>query len=115
MTRKSVPSPVVRGLRETQHEFGRYQTAAFEARVPGFFALELAGECGELANLEKKIWRDPSNLSPFDTLADEAADVFIALMNYCNSRNMDLQEAVEAKLVRIEERRMAGKMGATPQ
>lgn len=112
MTKTGVPTPVVAGLHQTQSEFNRYQSEAFIARSPQFFALELAGECGELANLEKKAWRDPNRPLDFDHLSDEAADVFIALMNYCNSRQIDLQNSIQKKLVRIEERRLAGLMGA---
>ena len=63
------------------------------------------------ANLEKKIWRDPTHPPDMKHVADEAADVFIALMNYCNARGIDLEPAVMQKLVRIEERRLAGLMG----
>ena len=39
-----------------------------------------------------------------DKLADEAADVFIALINYCNSREINLELSVEKKLAEIEKR-----------
>jgi NTP pyrophosphatase (non-canonical NTP hydrolase) len=103
--------PAVEGLTQTQKNFAVYQSQAFPRRQPEFFALELAGECGELANLEKKIWRDPSRSDVLPRLADEAADVFISLMNYCNERNIDLEAAVRSKLHAIELRRVAGKMG----
>ncbi len=61
--------------------------------------------------MEKKIWRDPSKAIEKEKLADEAADVFIALMNYCNSRSIDLENSVAKKLIRIEEKRMLGQMG----
>lgn len=108
----SVDVPEISGIANTQEEFNRYQTSAFVKRKPEFFALELAGECGELANLEKKAWRDPTRPLDFAHLSDEAADVYIALMNYCNSRGISLEDAVKKKLVRIEERRVAGLMGA---
>lgn len=110
---KEVVSPHVEGLQKTQAEFARYQERAFVQRESNFFALELCGECGELANLEKKIWRDPSAPVDMAKLSDEAADVFIALMNYCNARGVDLQNAVVQKLGRIEQRRLAGLMGKT--
>lgn len=90
-------------LAPLQESFSAYQQAAFPARGPAFFALELAGETGELANLEKKLWR--GDTVPRERLADEAADVLIALMNYANERGLDLAEAVAAKLATIEERR----------
>jgi NTP pyrophosphatase (non-canonical NTP hydrolase) len=103
--------PEILGLKEAQKSFASYQDAAFPLRGAAFFALELAGECGELCNLEKKIWRNPK--SPFDAahLAEEAADVLITLMNYANARGLDLDEAVRLKLERIEERRRQGLMG----
>lgn len=62
------------------------------------------GEAGELANFEKKIWKG-RQVSEND-LADEAADVFIALINYCNSRNISLGTSVIKKLQKIEEIRI---------
>lgn len=106
--------PQVEGLDKTQRSFMNYQLRAFGQRSASFFALELAGECGELANLEKKLWRDPQRPVDEKHLADEAADVFIALMNYCNARGIQLEPAVQNKLERIEERRRAGLMGPTP-
>jgi NTP pyrophosphatase (non-canonical NTP hydrolase) len=103
--------PSAIGLKKIQTEFDNYQKNAFEERSSSFFSLELCGECGELANLEKKIWRDPKKSINFENLADEAADVFIALMNYCNSRNIDLENSVTIKLTRIEEKRRLGQMG----
>ncbi len=105
-----VPPPIVRGLRNAQQSFTQYQSQAFEDRSPSFFALELAGECGELANLEKKAWRIGKVANP-SALEEEAADVFISLINYCNSREIDLEKAVEEKLHAIEQRRQRGEMG----
>ncbi len=107
--------PLVTGLAETQKSFLEYQLKAFGQRSPSFFALELAGEVGELANLEKKIWRDPERDVDLTQLSDEAADVFIALMNYCNARGLALESAVSNKLERIEKRRCAGAMGPVAQ
>lgn len=107
--------PKVQGLAETQKSFLEYQLKAFGQRSPSFFALELAGEVGELANLEKKIWRDPERELELNKLSDEAADVFIALMNYCNARGVALENAVSSKLEKIEKRRCAGAMGPVAQ
>lgn len=109
----SLKPPKVIGIEATQKDFHRYQLEAFPARSPEFFALEMCGECGELANLEKKIWRDPQRSDCLQKLSDEAADVFIALVNYANSRGINLEEAISAKLERIEKRRQTGQMGAT--
>lgn len=92
-------------LRAALAGFERYNRAAFPARPPQFFALELAGEAGEVANDEKKAWKG-RDVAP-ERLADEAADVFIALVNYANSRGIDLAAAVCAKVREIERRRIA--------
>ena len=93
------------GLRALQAEFRRYQDAAFPERPPRFFALELAGETGELANLEKKVWKGRHvDAADFD---DEAADVCIALLNYANSRRIELAGAVDEKMRRIDGMRLA--------
>ena len=94
-----------RGLRTLQAEFDRYQQAAFPYRPPRFFALELAGETGELANLEKKVWKG-RHIDEAD-FEDESADVCIALLNYANSRGIDLARAVEGKMRRIDAKRLA--------
>lgn len=93
------------GLGTLQGEFHRYQEAAFPRRPPRFFALELAGEAGELANLEKKAWKGRS-VAP-EEFADEVADVCIALLNFANSREIDVAAAVRAKMSRIDQRRRA--------
>ncbi len=93
------------GLRTLQAEFMRYQRAAFPQRPPRFFALELAGETGELANLEKKVWKG-RRVDEAD-FTDEAADVCIALLNFANSRGIDLARAVERKMRRIDRARLA--------
>lgn len=90
-------------LRTVQVGFDSYQKAGFPVRPPEFFALELAGETGELANLEKKAWKGRDvDAARFE---DEAADVFIALMNYTNARGIDLGAAVSTKLWWIEDQR----------
>jgi len=89
-----------------QGGFNAYQRVCFPSRPPEFFALELNGEAGELANNEKKAWKGRPVSQ--DTFADEAADVFIALMNYCNARGVDLGTAVARKVRTIEERRRQG-------
>jgi NTP pyrophosphatase (non-canonical NTP hydrolase) len=92
------------GVAPVQHAFDVYQQECFIARPPEFFALELCGEAGELANLEKKRWK---GAAPNDAhTAEEAADVFIALMNFCNARGIDLAAAVAEKLPRIRPSRV---------
>jgi len=100
-------------LAEVQGGFDAYQRAAFPERGANFFALELAGEVGELANMEKKLWKGQTTLKTGEPIAgfpieDEAADVLIALMNYCNARGVPLAAAVQRKLTVIEQRRAGG-------
>ena len=92
------------GLARLQAEFMTYQTAAFPERPSRFFARELAGETGELANLEKKVWKGRTvDAADFE---DEAADVCIALLNFANSRSIDLAQAVAKKMKRIDGKRI---------
>lgn len=83
--------------------FDKYQSEFFPKRKPEFFCLELNGEAGELANSEKKIWKGKQIAK--EELAEEAADVFIALINYVNTRKIDLTDSLLKKLNRIEEKR----------
>lgn len=83
-----------------QSGFDNYQKKCFSERPSEFFCLELNGEAGELANLEKKIWK--GRAVDFDRFEDEAADVFIALMNYCNAKGINLGKAIFDKLIKIE-------------
>lgn len=109
---KEISPPCVTGIRIIQSEFYQYQEQAFPSRSSAFFALELAGECGELANLEKKSWRDSTRSPPDERFAEEAADTLIAILNYANTRGIDLEAEVTKKLTTIEERRRLGLMGA---
>ncbi len=97
--RAALQDAIAAGVPAIQQAFDTYQRLRFIARPSEFFALELCGEVGELANLEKKRWRGTKVDETH--VADEAADVFIALMNYCNARGIDLDSAVRAKLDRI--------------
>lgn len=90
-------------LNAVQKQFNGYQLAFFPTRTPEFFCLELNGEAGELANIEKKQWKGKP--VPHESFEDEAADVLIALMNYCNARDVDLGCAVREKLLKIEKKR----------
>ena len=87
-----------------QEEFDKYQNTFFPYRPPEFFCLELNGEAGELANIEKKRWKGRE--VPEEKFSDEAADVLIALMNYSNSRGIDLGKAVSEKLQKIDTKRI---------
>jgi NTP pyrophosphatase (non-canonical NTP hydrolase) len=95
---------ISQGLPEIQKCFDNYQEEFFLKRQPEFFCLELNGEAGELANAEKKIWKGLS--IPQEKLEDEAADVFIALLNYVNSRKLNLTDALITKLNKIHNSRV---------
>lgn len=86
-----------------QKEFDIYQKKCFTQRPSEFFCLELNGEAGELANIEKKSWKGRD--IPPEEFEDEAADVLIALMNYCNAKGVDIGTAVKHKLEKIEIKR----------
>lgn len=87
-------------IQTIQTSFDTYQREYFQQRPPEFFSLELCGEAGELANKEKKLWKGKEIST--DELSEEAADVFIALFNYANSRNLNLTEAILKKLEKIQ-------------
>lgn len=87
-----------------QRQFATYQESAFPSRPSHFFSLELCGEAGELANLEKKVWKGLAIAD--ERFADEAADVLIAVLNYANSRGIDLAGAAELKMAAIDRRRV---------
>ena len=91
------------GLKKLQQQFKEYQDRAFPPRPARFFSLELCGEAGEIANLEKKEWKNVE-IAPAD-LAEEAADTAIALLNYANARGIDLAVEVEQKMSKIDEKR----------
>ncbi len=91
-------------LAAVQSLFDIYQKEYFPERTPEFFCLELNGEAGELANAEKKRWK--GKMVDDEIFRDEAADVLIALMNYANSRGINLGKTVKKKLHHIEKERL---------
>jgi len=95
---------IEKALKVVQQIFDEYQNLCFTKRTPEFFCLELNGEAGELANLEKKSWKGKTIAQ--ELFIDEAADVLIALMNYSNAKGVDLGQAVKDKLLAIEKKRI---------
>ena len=91
-------------MRILQKEFDRYQRRAFVDRPSRFFSLELCGEAGELANFEKKAWKGRTVTE--QDFAEEAADVAIALLNYANSKQIDLASEMEKKMSKIDAQRI---------
>lgn len=88
---------------DVQNAFQSYQDKHFIARTPEFFCLELCGEAGELANLEKKLWKGKE--IDIEAVESEVADVFIALHNYANARGISIAQVVANKLAKIEAKR----------
>ena len=101
---KIIVSTVEENLPQIQKSLNRYQQENFPKRAPEFFCLELCGEAGELANLEKKLWKGKD--IPRERVEDETADVFIAILNYADARGIDLAKVVAEKLRTIEQRRV---------
>ncbi len=79
-----------------------------QAVVPLYvhYALGLAGEAGEVANLVKKLLRfgHDKGTDATPALADELADVFTYLLLLADECGVDLMSAYEAKKAICEER-----------
>lgn len=79
-------------------DWGRYHS-------PRNLAMALSVEAAEL--LELYLWcadEGPQPLEPSRSprVADEAADVLICLLNFCDRAGVDLARALESKLARAE-------------
>jgi NTP pyrophosphatase (non-canonical NTP hydrolase) len=106
----------------TQQRIAELDADRFQTLGPGYLALSLVGEAGEVADLIKKLWRtEPSMGAPdgFDAigddvrerLADELADVTILSIVLANHLGIDIEAAAEQKLQIIAERLNAGYYG----
>jgi dCTP diphosphatase len=72
---------------------------------PRNLAMALSVEAGEL--LELYLWSEDAGPQPLvperaPKVADEAADVMICLLNFCERAGIDLAAAVQSKLARAE-------------
>lgn len=70
-----------------------------------FLALALCGECGELANMIKKRWRDGVDLSA--EIREEIADIriYLELLAKCfDVHGEKLDEEVYRKMLKVAER-----------
>jgi NTP pyrophosphatase (non-canonical NTP hydrolase) len=105
-----------------QRTVAEFDEARFQSLGPGYIALSLAGEAGELANVIKKAWRvDPrigqstgyGVVGPdhHDLIADEIADVVMLSLVLANHLGIDVEAEVARKLQTIDQRVQAGYYG----
>jgi NTP pyrophosphatase (non-canonical NTP hydrolase) len=107
---------------QMQETVAQFDASRFRSLGPGYIALSLAGEAGELANVVKKAWRadplvgQPSGYESVSTehralLADELADVVMLSLVLANHLGIDIEAEVERKLTTIDERLGRGYYG----
>jgi NTP pyrophosphatase (non-canonical NTP hydrolase) len=105
-----------------QQEVANFDTQRFQSLGPGYLALSLAGEAGELANFVKKLWRQHASIGQaggFDAIspdqrraiANELADVMLLSIVFCNHLGLDVEEEIIEKLRIIDERLPTGHYG----
>lgn len=105
-----------------QEEIAAFDAERFTSLGPGYLALNLAGEAGELANVVKKLWRSDPAIAQAQgfaaigseartQLADELADVVILCSVLATHLEVDLEVEVAQKLAVIEDRLRAGYYG----
>src|SRR4051812_42196081 len=107
---------------KTQERIAAFDAARFQTLGPGYLALSLMGEAGEVADVIKKLWRSESRMGEPDgfasvpeesraRLADELADVIILSVVLANHLGIDVEAEAERKLRVIAERLDAGYYG----
>ena len=105
-----------------QTEVAEFDAQRFQSLGPGYIALSLAGEAGELANLMKKAWRvhpeigQPEGYAsvedqPRIAIADELADIVMLSLVLANHLGIDVESELRRKLAVIDERLRAGYYG----
>lgn len=87
---------------EFNREFNLPTEKSFENMK--FYALELAGEVGELANIIKKMWRSGESLELQEKLKEETADVLISYLLFLNASGIDIESAFEEKISKLREK-----------
>ena len=108
---------------EMQERIAHFDEERFESLGPGYLALSVAGEAGELANLMKKLWRkDPGVGSPAGfalpesgdvrQIADEIADIVMLCVVLANHLSIDVEAELARKLAVIDDRLQRGYYGA---
>jgi NTP pyrophosphatase (non-canonical NTP hydrolase) len=102
-----------------QQRVARFDAERFQSLGPGYLALSVAGEAGELANLMKKLWRldpDIGARNGFDAIpadqraliADELADVMMLSIVLANHLGIDVEQELSRKLKVVDERLRSG-------
>jgi NTP pyrophosphatase (non-canonical NTP hydrolase) len=105
-----------------QETVASFDAARFRSLGPGYVALSLAGEAGELANVMKKIWRvdpqigQPEGYGVVDDnqrrlIADELADVVMLSLVLANHLGIDVEAEIARKLQVIDARLQTGHYG----
>ena len=106
-----------------QQRVAEFDSTRFQSLGPGYVALNIAGEAGELANLVKKLWRTQPNIAQHEgyanvppearvRIADEIADVVMLSLVMANHLNIDVEAEVLRKLELIDQRLTSGYYGA---
>ncbi len=105
-----------------QTRVAEFDRQRFQSLGPGYVALNIAGEAGELANVVKKLWRaDPRIAQPegyatiggeaLSSIADEIADIAMLTLVLANHLGIDVEQEVERKLAVIDTRLQGGYYG----
>ena len=108
---------------EMQRRIEDFDRERFQSLGPGYLALSLAGEAGELANFMKKLWRknvavggsdgfSAIELKDNSQIADELADIVMLSLVLANHLDIDIETELVRKLELIDERLSAGYYGA---
>lgn len=111
------------GMWQMQLQIARFDNEHFQSLGPGYLALSVAGEAGELANLMKKLWRknpgigDPEGFAlpegeDREKIADEIADIVMLCVVLANHLNIDVEAELARKLEVIDKRLQSGYYGA---
>jgi NTP pyrophosphatase (non-canonical NTP hydrolase) len=113
-------------MRELQARIGAFDAGRFQSLGPGYLALSLAGEAGELANVVKKLWRlHPQIAAPegfaavgpeeLGSIAGELADIVILSFVLAYHLGIAVEAEVVQKLEVIDQRLSSGYYGHEAQ
>jgi NTP pyrophosphatase (non-canonical NTP hydrolase) len=108
---------------DMQERIARFDAERFNPLGPGYLALNIAGEAGELANFVKKLWRRDTAIAGPDGFAtmtaddrvqigDEIADVVMLSVVLANHLGIDVEAELVRKLAVLDDRLQTGYFGA---